>query len=200
MNHLSHPMSPSATAMIRKDHAMVLAQYHKITPDASPSVCKAATRTICTALSVHAQVEEELFYPALREAGVDSPVLVKSEPEHQRMRELMQPLQDGTLDGQPEEQRRALDELMNTVMHHVADEETQLLPAAERTLDRQRLCEIGARMTRRKLALARPHAGELVTDMARAAPAKATVMGVGALVAAVWLIGAMRRHHHPTYA
>jgi hypothetical protein len=194
MNALMSTMSPSATAMIRKDHAMVSAQFHKVGPDASPAVCEAAIRTICTALEVHAQVEEELFYPALRQAGIDSPVLAKSEPEHQRMRELLQPLRDGTLQGQPEEQRRALSELMNAVLHHVADEETQLLPAAERMLDKQALSELGAQMTQRKLTLARPHAGELAVDLARAAPAKATVLGVAVLVMGLWLLGGARRH------
>jgi hypothetical protein len=199
---MTTPISPSATAMIRSDHAMVLAQFHKIAPDASQAVCEAAIRTICTALDVHAQVEEELFYPALRGAGVDLPVLAKSEPEHQRMRELMRPLCDGRLRGQPEEQRRAVSQLMNAVMHHMADEETQLLPEAERRLDRQQLCELGGRMTRRKLALARPHAGELAVDLARAAPAKTAVIAVTAVVLTAWLVAALRggRWHLPHFA
>jgi hypothetical protein len=199
---LTTPMSPSATAMIRSDHAMVLTLFHKIAPDAPPSVCAAAIRTLCTALDVHAQVEEELFYPALRGAGIDLPVLAKSEPEHQRMRELMRPLCDGTLQGQPEEQRRAVSQLMNAVMHHMADEETQLLPEAERRLDHPQLCELGARMTRRKLALARPHAGELAVDLARAAPAKTAVIALTAVVLTAWLVATLRggRWHLPDYA
>ena len=85
---------------------------------------------------------------------------------------------------------------MNAVMHHMADEETQLLPEAERTLNRQQLCELGGRMTRRKLALARPHAGELAVDMARAAPAKTAVLTLSLVVLTAWLVGALR-HHHP---
>ena len=196
MNSLMTTLSPTATAMIRKDHAMVLGQFRKLEPDTSPQTRAATIRTICAALELHAQVEEELFYPALREAGVDSPVLAKSKPEHDRMRELMQPLSSHALDGQPEEQTRALDELMNTVMHHMADEETQLLPAAERQCSKQALCELGARMTQRKMVLARPRAGELAVDMARAAPTKSTVMAFAALVTMAWLLGHRRRHHH----
>jgi hemerythrin-like domain-containing protein len=196
MNALMTTMSPTATAMIRKDHAMVLTQFHKLEPDTSPQIRDATIRTICAALEIHAQVEEELFYPALRDAGVDSPVLVKSEPEHERMRELMQPLKSGLLEGQPEEQMRALNELMNTVMHHVADEETQLLPAAERQCSKQELSELGARMTQRKMSLARPRARELAVDMARGAPAKTTMMAVGLLVGLAWMLGHRRRDHH----
>lgn len=88
---------------------------------------------------------------------------------------------------------RALDELMNTVMHHVADEETQLLPLAKRHCEPRQLSELGARMTQRKLTLAKPHAGALVLDTARAAPAKTTALAFGALVLAAWLLGG-RRH------
>jgi iron-sulfur cluster repair protein YtfE (RIC family) len=196
MNSLMTTLSPTATAMIRKDHAMVLGQFRKLEPDTSPQTREATIRTICAALEIHAQVEEELFYPAMREAGVDSPVLAKSKPEHDRMRELMQPLTSNQLEGQPAEQIRALDELMNTVMHHMADEETQLLPAAERQCSKQELSELGARMTQRKMALARPRAGELAVDMARAAPTKSTVVAVAALVTMAWLLGHRRHHRH----
>jgi len=61
-------------------------------------------------------------------------------------------------------------------MHHVADEETQLLPAAERLLPEQ-LPELGAQMARRRLELAGPRAPELASSMARS-------VSVGSLLAA----------------
>jgi hypothetical protein len=65
---------------------------------------------------------------------------------------------------------------MRHVMHHVADEETMLLPAAERLIPDQ-LHELGARMNRRRLELAGPRAPELASSMARS-------MSVGTLVGA----------------
>lgn len=192
MNFLS-TLSPTASQMIRLDHAHVLAQFHKVQPDASRNVCDAACKNICDALEVHAQLEEEIVYPALREAGLNGPVLDKSVPEHDEMRRGIDRLRG--LQGQPQEQLEALCELMNGVMHHVADEETKLLPMAERRLGKERLSELGARMTKRRMELVAPKVGELALNMARATPAKTAMMMIGALAAGLLLKRGMRRRY-----
>ena len=79
--------------------------------------------------------------------------------------------------------------LMREVLHHVAHEETVLLPEAERQLSNERLSELGAEMTRRRLELAAPRAGEIALNAARSYSAPLMVAGgaiaVGALVAAL---------------
>ena len=191
MNPIVRKMSPTAPSMIRMDHTHVLAQFHKIDLDTSESVRAATVRSICAALEIHTQIEEEIFYPALRESGADSPALQGAVPAHDEVRRLIDRVR--ALDGQRTAQDNALYELMNTVMHHVADEETQILPAAERFLGPERLSELGARMTERRLELARPRAAELAADLARAAPAKTALMTVGALVAGGLLMSRINR-------
>jgi hypothetical protein len=88
---------------------------------------------------------------------------------------------------------RTFMELMRDVMHHVADEETVLLPAAERMLAGE-LGERGAQMTKRRLQLAAPRAGENAGNSLRAIPARTMLMGVGAALAGSLLLKrAMRR-------
>lgn len=77
-------------------------------------------------------------------------------------------------------------ELMRDVVHHVADEETVMLPAAESLL-KDRLGELGAHMTARRIQLAAPHAREIMVNSARAMPATAMVLAA-ALVAGGWLV------------
>lgn len=202
MNPIIEKMSPSAIRMIRMDHTHVMAQFHKITPDANEGLRAAAIRSMCAALEIHAQLEEELFYPALREQGIDTlgidaSMVEKSVPEHDEMRRLIERVR--SRDGQRDAQDDALNELMQAVMHHMADEETQLLPAAERMLGSERLADLGARMTRRRLELAGPRAGELAVDLARAAPAKTAMMTVGALVAGTLLVSTLRRARHARF-
>jgi len=48
--------------------------------------------------------------------------------------------------------------LMRDVLHHAAEEETILLPKAERLLGSSRLTELGGEMMKRRLELAKPHA------------------------------------------
>ena len=54
MNKLMSKLSPSATRLIRGDHAYVMAQFHKVQPGASRLVSDAAVRNLCNALEVHA--------------------------------------------------------------------------------------------------------------------------------------------------
>ena len=160
--HTSRPgavmrsLSPKATRMVRMDHTHVMALFHKLEPDTADGVRAATIRSICAALEIHAQLEEEIFYPALRDSGIHSPQLEESVPQHDEMRQLIQRVR--SCEGQRTAQDDALLELMNCVMHHVADEETQLLPAAERFMGPQRLSDLGARMTALRLELAKPRA------------------------------------------
>jgi hypothetical protein len=83
-------------------------------------------------------------------------------------------------------------QLMNNVMHHVADEETLLLPAAERLLPDQ-LSQLGAQMTRRRLELAGPRAPELASSMARSMSVGTVIAAGSAALAGAYLL---TRHHY----
>ena len=141
MQRLLRKVGPSATDMIRADHTRVLAVFHRYKADSSPAKKQAIVTMVCTALQVHARMEEDVFYPAMRAAG--STLLDELEPEHEEMRSLI-----ATLSGmQPDDPQYDLTfmELMRAVIHHVADEETMLLTHAESVLG-ERLGELGAQM------------------------------------------------------
>ena len=181
-------MSPSITSMIRMDHTHVMAAFHQYQVDTPARVKKGLADNICLALEVHAQLEEEIFYPALREISPDE-TLEKSKPEHDQMRDLVARLR-ALQPGEP-----AFDttffELMRLVMHHVADEETQLLPKAERLLAGH-LSDLRARMTRRRLQLLGPRSGELAGSMARSVSSGTLLAAAGAIAAAGGIMLARR--------
>src|ERR1700712_1177539 len=73
---------PSATNMVRIDHTHVLSTFHQYKVSAPLYVRRALVGIICTALEVHAQLEEEIFYPAVqRAAGAE--LIQHSVEEHQ---------------------------------------------------------------------------------------------------------------------
>ena len=181
-------MSPSITNMIRMDHTHVVAAFHQFQADTPARVKKGLADNICLALEVHAQLEEEIFYPALREVSPDE-ALQKAQPEHDEMRRLIAQLR-ALQPGEPAFDSTLL-ELMQCVLHHVADEETQLLPKAERLLAGQ-LNEMGARMTKRRLQLIGPRSGELAGSMARSLSSGTILAAAGALAAAGGLLLARR--------
>jgi hypothetical protein len=73
------------------------------------------------------------------------------------------------------------------VIHHVADEETLLLPTAERVLG-DRLGELGAKMTKRRLQLTAPRTGEIAGGMAKSMSAGSLIAGATALLAGGYLL------------
>jgi hemerythrin superfamily protein len=185
MQSLTNTLSPSITNMIRMDHTHVLTTFHQYEMDSSPQTKQALVNTACLSLEIHAQLEEEIFYPAMRSFAADSPVVSKSIPEHNEMRRLIGELRamaptDPSYD-------QTFMELMRDVMHHVADEETTLLPDAERLMP-DRLGELGAQMTKRRLELMTPHAGEIAVNTVRGMPTSSMLMAAGALLAGTYIV------------
>jgi hypothetical protein len=183
MKSIASTLSPTITNLIRLDHTHVLTTFHQYEIDTNASTKQALVNTVCLALEIHAQLEEEIFYPAMRTAGIDSTVLDKSIPEHDDMRRLIERLRsmkpaDAGYD-------QTFMELMRNVMHHVADEETTLLPDAERLLA-DRLGELGAQMTQRRLQLAAPRAGRIAVNTLRGFPASSMVVAAGAVLAGTY--------------
>jgi hemerythrin superfamily protein len=192
MNSLASVLSPSITTMIRMDHAHVLSIFHQYTIGASPSAKQALVRTACLGLEIHAQLEEEIFYPAMQNAVPDSSVSIKNVPEHDEMRGLIAELR--RMDPGDAAYDQIFMELMREVIHHVADEETTLLPEAERIMP-ERLSELGAEMTKRRLELVAPHAGELAINSLQAASASTMLLAAGAVMAGSYLVKrAFSRH------
>src|SRR5690349_2817744 len=190
---MTNAMTPSITSMIRLDHTHVLAAFRRFRASMSPRRKQAVVANACLALEVHAQLEEEIFYPALAEAAGRNEVLDKSVPEHDEVRVLIRSLRtmmpnDPTYDS-------TLAQLIRKVLHHVADEETVLLPLAEQAL-KDDLGTLGWEMTRRRLQLLKPHMSELATSTAQTFPVltAATLLGAGAVVSlAIWgIVAAVR--------
>lgn len=138
-----------ATEMIRADHTRVMAAFHRYKTDSHPVTKRALFNVIRAMLLVHARIEEEIFYPAMRKAGS---VLPEEQlvPEHEEMRMLIAQL-SGMDPADPQFDLTFM-ELMRDVIHHVADEETILLTHAETVLA-DRLGELGAQMMKRRLEL-----------------------------------------------
>ena len=182
MPSLLRKAGPSATDMIRADHTRVIQTFHKYKADSRPAAKQAIVGMICTSLLVHARVEEEIFYPAMRAAG--STLLDELEPEHEEMRTLIAQL-TGMQPTDPQYDLTFM-ELMRQVLHHVADEEPILLTHAESVLG-ERVNELGAQMMKRRLELLAPQARQMMADKARAAPGT-FMMAAGALLAGWYLM------------
>ena len=189
MNPLLSAVTPSATTQIRMDHSHVLNTAQNYAEDLDPSAKRALFESIAISLEIHAQLEEEIFYPAMM--ALEPGKVEKNVPEHDEMRELIATLR--RLDPGHPDYNGAFHMLMRSVMHHVADEETMLLPEAERILGDQ-VNRLGADMATRRMELVTSRAGEIAAATLYILPSTLVLGGAGAMLAGMHALRfAMRR-------
>ena len=83
---------------------------------------------ICQELTVHAQIEDEIFYPAVRVAIKESDLLDKAKVEHQTLHDLIVQIQRATqADDMVDAQVKVLGEYVD---HHVKEERGEIFPRA----------------------------------------------------------------------
>jgi hemerythrin superfamily protein len=93
---------------------------------------KSLSERICKMLTVHAQIEEELFYPAAHEAlGSDSHLIAEAQVEHASLKELISQIEG--MDEVDEMFEAKMQVLTEYVKHHVQEEENEIFPRVQKT-------------------------------------------------------------------
>jgi hemerythrin superfamily protein len=138
-----------AIALLKGDHREVerLFEHYKAAKTAVDK--KIVARKICAALRVHAQIEEELFYPAARKSTKDNDLLDEATVEHAGAKVLIAEI-EAMQPGMPLYDAKVT-VLGEQIAHHVKEEEGELFPKIQDTkLD---LTALGADMAGRKAEL-----------------------------------------------
>ena len=146
------PRTP-ATRLLADDHREVHAlfeQYRKLAEGgASGDDRRPLAEEICTLLTVHAAIEEEIFYPAARAAGVDASVLDEAEVEHASAKDLIAQIRDMEPDAPSTTPRSASSANTSTTMS--ARKRRELFPKCRASsMD---LNDLGSRIAARKAEL-----------------------------------------------
>lgn len=140
--------TPLALAILKKDHDEVEKLFKRAEKARSADKAKIVA-TICQELTIHAQIEEEIFYPALREADVESDLLDEADVEHQGIKRLVGELERMAPGEDLYDAKVTV--LTEYVKHHVKEEETELFPKAKKS-DAD-LDEVGRQLEVRKIEL-----------------------------------------------
>jgi len=148
-----------AITMLKADHKNVeklFKTFEKAGDGAAKSKADTVTRII-TELSMHASVEEQVFYPAVRRAVPDTTdTVLESLEEHHVVKWLCSELAE--MDPGDERFVAKTTVLIESVRHHVEEEEGELFPKVRQALGRKQLGEIGQLMEKaKKVAPTRPH-------------------------------------------
>jgi hemerythrin superfamily protein len=139
-----------AVELLTADHREVKAmfeQYEKLAEEGGKaSDRQALAETICDMLTVHATVEEEIFYPAIRKATEDNELVDEAQVEHAAAKDLIAQIKDMEPDDDLYDAKVKV--LGEQIDHHVGEEEGEMFPEAKKS--KMDLRELGARMLARK--------------------------------------------------
>lgn len=127
-----------AIVKLRADHKAVEKLFKQVEKDDLSVVPE-----ICAALSLHAMIEEDVFYPAVR-SEVDGALddVLEAMEEHALVKGLVLDLEAMT--GDEETYKAKATVLIELVRHHVEEEETEMFPRVRAVVGRRRLQELGA--------------------------------------------------------
>jgi hemerythrin superfamily protein len=140
-----------AIALLKADHREAEGWFEQFEKTNSDSKKQKLATQICTALTVHTQIEEEVFYPACREAGIEDDMMDEADVEHDSAKKLIAEIEAGKPgDDHWDAKVTVLGEM---IKHHVKEEEQKdgmFAKAKKADLD---LKELGAEMAARKSEL-----------------------------------------------
>jgi hypothetical protein len=138
-----------AIALLKADHRKVEELFEKY--ETARGRKADIAQKICMELTIHTKIEEEIFYPACRKAGVESDMMDEANVEHDGAKALILELEKGSPDDEYYDAKVKV--LSEEIKHHVKEEEQRggiFSQAREADLD---LAELGQQLAARKKEL-----------------------------------------------
>ena len=145
-----------AIALLKQDHTLVKDLLEQLADSTSRAVKKRGEllQQIHINLKAHTTIEEEIFYPAFKEAGKkeEEKMYYEALEEHRAAEDLVLPdlMKTDPATEQFSGRAKVLKELIE---HHIEEEEQEMFKDAKKLLSKEELNELGARMETRKAEL-----------------------------------------------
>ena len=148
--------TPDAVELLSTDHAEVEQMFRQIESLPDGDAKDQLVAGVIRELSVHAAIEEQVLYPAMRKALPDGDTLVQEAiEEHQRVKETLVAIERADT---PAERDPQLVRLIGDVRHHVDEEEAELFPKLRASVTTAELKEMGSKLeSAKKMAPTHPH-------------------------------------------
>jgi hemerythrin superfamily protein len=148
-----------AISLLKSDHETVdqlFDQFQDLTPRATKTQAKLRDK-IVRELAIHASIEQQVLYPVTRELVPDlEPTVLESLQEHEIAERLLADVEK--LDPEDQWFRPKMNVLIDTVRHHVEEEEKDFFPKLRKAVDSDQLLDIGEALAKaKKTAPTRPH-------------------------------------------
>src|SRR3954469_16708413 len=136
----------NAFELLKKDHEKVSGIFEKLEPTTERGV---KTREelftqLKQELEIHTQIEEQIFYPAIKEAEETHDITLEAFEEHHVIKQLLAELDE--LPKDDETWGAKLTVLKENVEHHVEEEEGEMFPSAKKVLSSEQIEALGTQM------------------------------------------------------
>lgn len=142
----SSSRATNAISILRADHKLVNELFAQFESTRSSAKKQKLVQHICTELTIHAMVEEEIFYPAVKQALKDGELVPEAIVEHDTLKSLIAQVEGVEPDGEMYDAKVKV--MGEYVKHHVKEEQGEMFPKAQKT--RLDLDELGAMIMQRK--------------------------------------------------
>ena len=134
-----------ALSLLKRDHKKVKSLFKRIdTAKEGSAEQKELYQELHKELDVHDAIESEIFYPALKEHPRAKAIVAEAHEEHHVMKVLLGEMDKLTV--KDEAWQAKFQVLMENVLHHAEEEETEMFPKAEKAFTEDELEELGTRM------------------------------------------------------
>lgn len=135
-----------ATRLLRADHKLVNELFDQFESARSSAKKQELAQEICQELTIHAQIEEEIFYPAIEKVLRDKTLVPEAKVEHETLKYLIAQIENESPDSELYDAKVKV--LSEYVKHHVKEEHNDIFPKVkESKLD---LIELGEQLAVRK--------------------------------------------------
>jgi hypothetical protein len=135
-----------AFELLKKDHEKVSGIFEKLdaTTERGVKTREELFTQLKQELDVHTRIEEEIFYPVLKQAKETEDLTLEAYEEHNVVKQLLAELEELSKDD--ETWGAKLTVLKENVEHHVEEEEGELFDGAREVLSREQIEELGTQM------------------------------------------------------
>ena len=144
--------APDAITLLTDDHKEVKKLFRKyeklVKAEAGAQEREALARQICMMLTVHAQIEEEIFYPAARDVLPEADLVDEATVEHASAKDLIAQIEGMSADDDLYDAKVTV--LGEYIDHHVKEEQDEMFPKMRRRID---IKAVGAELMARKQQL-----------------------------------------------
>lgn len=144
----------NAYKLLKEDHKRVSDIFKKLdsTTERALKSREELFARLNSELEVHAAIEEEIFYPALKQAAETRDIILEAIEEHSIVKQMLNELDSTSKDN--EKWTAKLTVLKENVEHHVEEEEGEMFKKARKILSDEQAEQLGVQMeaARKKLA------------------------------------------------